>query len=642
VPAPLAAVVMRCLEKRPADRWQSAAEVLAQLEAVTTPGGGALATSPLTARPEPRQTPKRALAIAGAAMVVLAVGYLIARVAGWGSSSGSSGSPPVLAVLPFENLGEPADEYFADGMTDEITGRLTRLSGLAVIARTSAIQYKKTTKSTKQISQELGAQYLLEGTVRWEKSAAGSQVRISPQLIRTSDGVNVWSESYEEPYGTAIFAMQAAIAERVAGAMSVTLLAAEQRAVANTPTRNLEAYDYYLRGRQYVDRSLGERGWEAARIAVDLFEKAVAADSGFALALGWLAQAHRNMRSADLSLSSGMPAARRGAMVVDAANRALRIQPDLPVAHSVLADYFESEGDSTAAARERALLLRSQPSDAPAALANGKALSAQGKNPEAVAAFEHAVSLDPRSAPTVMSAAFGLWGLGRLDASERLYQRATELLPSDPTPYLSQAWFHLLTGSRPLALDDLRRGVANAGLEKLVVELSKSEWWNQMVRVFDREYGDVFRRLPLSAWGLDTADYLFTRAMAYRATPTSAAAYWDSLAMWTAARLALEPDNLGFLSIRAMALAGAGRKAAALQALRALPASLTSGDARGAAQRAAKGFVLAGDFDAAIARLEALSTLGFAWAPSPGILEADPIWDPLRQNPRFQKLLQRK
>ena len=138
-------------------------------------------------------------------------------------------------------------------MTEELSSRLGKLSGLSVIARTSIIQYKKTTKAIPQIAQELGADFLIEGTVSWEKQPGGAgRVRITPQLVRAKDGTHVWNQTYEKPYGTGSFEMQSEIAERVAEALSVTLLAREQKAVRAVPTRNLQAYDYFLRGQRIL------------------------------------------------------------------------------------------------------------------------------------------------------------------------------------------------------------------------------------------------------------------------------------------------------------------------------------------------------------------------------------------------------
>jgi serine/threonine-protein kinase len=156
-----------------------------------------------------------------------------------------------------------------------------------------------------------------------------------------------------------------------------------------------------------------------------------------------------------------------------------------------------------------------------------------------------------------------------------------------------------------------------------------------MVRVFDQEFGPAVRRLPQSAWGADTGDYLWAKAMAHRADPRRATIYWDSLATWAAARAAIDKDDPVYFVMHAMALAGTGQKAAALRELRALPATVARLDAMAAAEA----YVLVGDYDGAIGMLETAG-VGAPDAVAPSVLDADPIWDPLRQHPRFKKLLQ--
>jgi len=153
-------------------------------------------------------------------------------------------------VLPFENLGPVADEYFADGMTDEVRGKLAALEDLQVTARSSAMQYKKAgAKTPEQIGRELGVDFLLTGTVRWEGAGATRRVRVSPELIRVSDGTARWQEAFDTEMND-VFQVQADIASRVAQALDVALGAATRQQLSERPTANLAAYDAFLRGEQ--------------------------------------------------------------------------------------------------------------------------------------------------------------------------------------------------------------------------------------------------------------------------------------------------------------------------------------------------------------------------------------------------------
>src|SRR5262249_14921096 len=190
-----------------------------------------------------------------------------------------------VAVLPFENLGDSADAYFADGMTDEVRGKLSQVAGLAVIARTSSNEYRKTTKAPQQIARELGADYLLTATVRWEKAAGGpSRVRVSPELIRVEPGAaptTKWQQGFDASL-TDVFQVQADIASKVASALDVALGDSVRHEITAKPTANLAAYDAYLKG-----QAVGQGAIDPASVrrAITLFEQAGALDS--ALISAW-------------------------------------------------------------------------------------------------------------------------------------------------------------------------------------------------------------------------------------------------------------------------------------------------------------------------------------------------------------------
>jgi TolB-like protein len=179
---------------------------------------------------------------------------------GWLRSHGGEGTGAAgvqrVAVLPFENLGRPEDEYFAEGVTDAIRGKLTTLQGLPVTARSSSGQYKKTTKSPQQIGRELGVEYLLTGTVRWEKAPGGqSRVQVSPELIRASNAAAKWQQPFAAAL-TDVFQVQADVAGQVAQALDVALGTAQRQTLAERPTGNLAAYDAFLRGDE-ISREVG-------------------------------------------------------------------------------------------------------------------------------------------------------------------------------------------------------------------------------------------------------------------------------------------------------------------------------------------------------------------------------------------------
>src|SRR5467141_2403487 len=270
----LAATISRATAPAAADRFTTAGDFSRALDAAAT------TTSP--AVPTPRRRPLFAMLAVG---FLLGVGVLFAWSRSRGSGDGGGG-PKLLAVLPFESLGSSDDEYFADGMTDEVRGKLTALTGIQVIARGSSSPFKKTTKSPQQIARELGAQYLLTGTVRWDKRPDGtSSVHVIPELVQLRGGATPttkWQQSFDAQL-TSVFQVQSDIAGRVARALDIALDDSSQQRLAEPPTANLAAYDAYLRG-EAMTQAFSVADPAVVRRALPYYEEAVALDSGFAQA----------------------------------------------------------------------------------------------------------------------------------------------------------------------------------------------------------------------------------------------------------------------------------------------------------------------------------------------------------------------
>ena len=262
----------------------------------------------------------------------------------------------MLVVLPFENLGSAQDDYFADGLTEAISTRLGSVQRLGIIGRQSAIQYKHTTKNPRQVGQELGVQYILSGTVRWDRSGSGpGRVRVSPQLIAVSDQRQIWAEQYDTTLAS-VFEVESSLAKRVAEALDLALAPPEQRSLEAPPTRNLDAYDAYLRGKEAIDR-----GTDAGDFAdaVRMYERAVALDPSFAAAFAELSVAHGFIYWLYIDRSAA-----RLARAKEAADRAQRLAPDLPETHLALANYYyRSALDYDRALGELDALERTRPGD---------------------------------------------------------------------------------------------------------------------------------------------------------------------------------------------------------------------------------------------------------------------------------------
>ena len=280
VPPALDRVVRHCLEKDRENRFQSARDVAFALSEASSQSFTGAA---IPAVAQARGGSRRFLVVGAAALVLAAAAILFWRASRRTVETDSAaGSVKRIAVLPFENQGPPDEDYFADGIADEVRGKLTALTGLQVIARASSTPYRKTTKTPKQIAQELNTPYLLTGTVRWEKTGDASRVYVTPELVDVTHPdapVSKWQQRFDAAL-TDVFQVQSDIAAKVAQALDRTIGAGEQQRLAEKPTGNLAAYDAFLKGRDAIGEG---RGTDPAslRKGLGFFEQAVALDPSF-------------------------------------------------------------------------------------------------------------------------------------------------------------------------------------------------------------------------------------------------------------------------------------------------------------------------------------------------------------------------
>ena len=276
VPDGLQSIIDKALEKDVITRYQHADGMLSDLVSLKRLLESGQST--VAGRSTPGRSPRRWW-LTAAVLVVAVVAALILTKPWITTTTSEQPDKIMLAVLPFENLGNSQDEYFADGITEEITTSLARLSGLGVISRTSAMLYKDTDKNLRQIGKELKVDCVLEGTIRWDKSGEKDRVRINPQLIRVSDDMHMWANRYDAVL-TDIFAVQSTIAREVADALNIVLLQSEREVLDKRPNISPEAYDYYLRGKQYF--SIARYRQDEMRTAERMHNKAIELAPGYA------------------------------------------------------------------------------------------------------------------------------------------------------------------------------------------------------------------------------------------------------------------------------------------------------------------------------------------------------------------------
>jgi TolB-like protein len=640
-PVPIEQAVLKALAKAPADRFETANDFLRVLTAAaaTTPATTVVST-PATP-PQPAVIPRSVARPRWvAAAVTLGLGFLIGFGVLFSSqrrhAEGAVGASPTrLAVLPFENMGRPEDDYFADGITDEVRGKLAALPGLQVIASTSSNQYKKTAKNARQVGQELGAQYLLVGKVRWEKAAGGqSRVRVSPELVQVATASTKWQEPFEAAL-TDVFLVQADIAGRVAKALGVALGASDRERLAARPTADQAAYDVYLRGNEAAN------GFDHVLIvelrqAIGFYQRAVALDSTFALAWAQLSRSH------SFAYYNGTldPEHARGAQ--DAAERALALAPGLAEAHLALGDYYNFvRKDWTRALEEYDAGRKLAPNNAD--LLKGMALVArsQGRFEQSQALLRQAQTLDPRSIPTARRLAWILIYLRRYAEALEAAERGLALDPRAPDVHETKAMVFLAQGNLQRARAVL--AAAQREVEPTILVAFVASYYD-LFWALDDAHQQLILRLPPGPFNDDRLTWGLALAATYalRGNTTRARAYADSARLDAEARIRDAPND-GLLHVYlGLALAYLARKASAVREGERGGALLPIGkDAYQGAyvqHQLVRIYLLVGELEKALDQLEPL--LEMPYYLSPGWLRIDPTFAPLKGNPRFGRAVE--
>ena len=378
-------------------------------------------------------------AVAGGVAALALWAVAATGVAMRGPSARAAGEGVRLAVLPFENRGSAEDGYFADGIADEIRGKLTGLPGFRVTARTSSDQYRTTTKTLKEIGSELSADYLLTATVRWARTPDGKgQVQVVPELIDARTGEATWQQSFDADV-TNVFEVQSAIASKVAVALGVALGKSDEQQLAERPTENVAAYDIYLKG-----KALSGADPVTLKQRAGFMEQAVALDPKFAAAWSDLAVTLSNL------YTNGTPDPMVGARAKEAAEQGLALGKNGATGHAAMSRYHLSVRKDVARAEEEMMLaLNAAPNDPRMLRAVGVFEETLGRWDDAAAHLERARRLDPR-AP--------LAGLRELYVRTRQYDKAMAvgaealaLDPGDLNNLLGQATMYLAQGDLPAA-----------------------------------------------------------------------------------------------------------------------------------------------------------------------------------------------
>jgi serine/threonine protein kinase/Flp pilus assembly protein TadD len=633
VPRDLETICLKCLEKEPASRYSSAATLAEDLERF---GAG----HTINARPAGLTTrmwrwTRRNPAIAGLAAALVALVVISLSEIVWREHTPKQSNG--LAVLPFKNLSaDPENAYFADAIQQEILARLSKIADLKVISDTSAGRYKASPSNLREIANQLGIEYVVEGSVQRN----GDTVRINAQLIKTTDNSHLWADSFDRKV-TDILSVESEMAKTIADQLKAKLTGREKQIIAAKPTDNPEAYDAYLRGLAYAQRP----GFTNENVlsARNFFKQAVRMDPKFALAWAALARIDSTRYTTTTPPTAGIREEAR-----QAAETALALQPGLGEAFLAMAEYhYYCLNDYGAAEHylERAHPLL--PNDTQITLLMAKLARQRGDWEQCESYFNEAKRLDPRNPQLFYAHAASLRYQRRFDEARRELGQVLNIIPDDPTTFVDEAGIAQAQG-------DLKQ--AAALLDPLPLSNSNFRVNLCYQSLLERRPARIIRQIEevLSTNNsMDSGDRGETRfwlGWLEQVVGDDAAAVKN----WRQARSELEPyleEGPDHFLIAHLALLNAalGDKTAAFdlaeRGMTIVPVEKSALFGPMMIEVMARVAALTGERDRAIASLEVILNKPYAGPLAtntpitPALLRLDPMFDSLRADPQFQRMI---
>jgi len=539
-----------------------------------------------------------------------------------------------IAVLPFQNLSdEKENAYFADGMQDDILTNLSKIGDLKVISRTSVMSYRGDgSRNAREIGKALGVATLLEGSVR----RIGNRVRVNVQLINANNDEHIWAEDYDRDL-TDVFAIQTDLAQKIASALQAKLSPNEKARLDHRPTQNPDAYLLYVQAHDYADRA--DMFHDTTLKAEPLLEQAIKLDPNFALAFASLSR----VESWAYHSFDPIPARREKARLN--ADEALRLQPDLPEGHLALGfSYYYGDRDYERALAEFDIARRGLPNESQAYLAIGSIQRRQGKWAESTANLEKAAELDPKNTTILINLCFSYVALRNFETADKVLDRGIAASPESFQPRALKGFMKVLwKGDLSAAKEVFSSVPAETDPNGLIT------WAQAWMLALERKYPDALQALERyrgeTMFSTTTAPspkaFLKGRIYLLQGDKGKAQAELEHARVISEKLLRDAPEDPARHAQHGIILATLGQKEEAIaegkRAVELLPESQDALDGPSGTAALAEIYAWTGESDEAFRLLDHL--LAVPSNITIPMLKLDPAWYPLRQDPRFQALI---
>src|SRR5436309_6683551 len=639
-------ICLKCLEKDPERRYPSALALAEDLEHW-------LKHEPIQARHTGvfargkkwiQRNPTSALLAASLVALIAAVGWNV-----WKSELIRQPLTTGIAVLPFENLSDQKEQTaFADGVQDDILTKLAKIGDLKVISRNSVMEYRGK-RNMRQIGDVLRVSHVLEGSAR----RSGDRIHLNAQLIDTRTDTHVWAEEYDRGLND-LFAVQSEIAQKVAERLHAKVSASEKASIEERPTQDLVAYDFYVRAVSLIYNAQlpSQSNFVDRSEAVDLLNKAIARDPNFFLAYCQLAFVHDLVYQQEIDHS---PA--RLALAKAAIDSAFRVRPDSGEAHLALSWHlYWGYSDYARARADLALAQQSLPNNPQAFELAGLIDRRQSRWAEATHNLERACELDPQNIPYLIALATTYLRLHDYDQMARVMDRIISIQPDRNKPRIIRAGIEIdrRADTRPLRAA-IEKALAN---EPGAAEDQYIAGQRLNGALLDRDLdavSSIAAALPLkqtldAGFNQGSRDFWLAVVARLKGDALAARAGFMKVRTKLEEELSVHPDNMGLLFDLGLIDAALGKKEEALSegrhamelGARALPTAQDPMFGQSTNEASVKkSFAMicawAGEPDLAVEQLEAVTKI--PGGPSYGELRLDPMWDPLRGDPRFEKIV---